>query len=258
MVVGTYCTVLYLNYRAQERKLLQVLLKQLLTAISSIPQQRGPAEPVPDTTPVSVTVEHVKALCSRANCGQEYMTAECWQSVEQNLSSAVTCLQRYDHSISEGKWEELDMLTTLGKAKVCVGVAQAHLLCPSPIDPIVTARTRQQCLQLMVRTSEGLFRSNMCLTVSNVLLQIERNSHQIEAWNAHFLVMVGREFGELFQEDRLPPVLRDLIRKSQDLAGELESAPSLPSAREGTSEVSGVSSVGHGCVVLGVVRRLKK
>ena len=76
--------------------------------------------------------------------------------------------------------------------------------------------------------------------VSNVFsLQIERNSQQIEAWNGHFLVMVGRQYEELFEEGRLPPVLRDLTSKSRDLERELESAPSLPGAREGTSEVCG-------------------
>ena len=68
-------------------------------------------------------------------------------------------------------------------------------------------------------------------------LQVERNSHQIEAWNDHYLVMVGRRFTELFEEDCLPAVLRTLMNKQKSLVEELSSVPSLPDARESKIDV---------------------
>ena len=60
----------------------------------------------------------------------------------------------------------------------------------------------------------------------------------MEAWNNHFLVMVGRKLTEVFERERLPPVIAKLEQKREVLTQQLESIPSIPSAREGTAEVA--------------------
>jgi hypothetical protein len=52
--------------------------------------------------------------------------------------------------VSAEKWEELDLLAVLGSARVFVGLGLVHLMCPSPVDPIVTARTKYRCLEHLV------------------------------------------------------------------------------------------------------------
>ena len=80
------------------------------------------------------------------------MTSTDWKNLEQNLCSAVSHLERYDQLVSSGdRWEELELLAALSSAKVCIGQAQTNLLCPSAVDPIVTSRTKYQCLELLVR-----------------------------------------------------------------------------------------------------------
>lgn len=49
--------------------------------------------------------------------------------------------------------------------------------------------------------------------------------------------MTGRTFADIFEEDRLPPILVKLEQKHRSLSGRLEALPVLPNAREGTIEV---------------------
>lgn len=58
------------------------------------------------------------------------------------------------------------------------------------------------------------------------------------AWNSHFLALTGRNFADIFEEDRLPPILLKLEQKWRTLTGQLEALPVLPNAREGTVEVN--------------------
>ena len=131
-----------MDYRRNERQLLQFLLEQLVTAISA-------AIGSPDSIP-SLTAECVSNLCSQASSTLEYMSTESWLTVQRNLCSAISYLMSYDETSIGKCLEELDLLALHSHAQVCMGVAQVHLLCPSPIDPIVTARTRHQCLQYQV------------------------------------------------------------------------------------------------------------
>lgn len=50
--------------------------------------------------------------------------------------------------------------------------------------------------------------------------------------------MVGRKFTDIFEEDRLPPVLSKLLQKHDNLTRQLESIPMLPKTREGTAKVN--------------------
>lgn len=53
----------------------------------------------------------------------------------------------------------------------------------------------------------------------------------IEAWQQHFLVMVGKNFTDVFEEDRRSPLLSNLLQKSTSLMDKLEGLPELPNAR---------------------------
>ena len=75
----------------------------------------------------------------------DYMNTSAWLDVEHCLDSAISSIQRCDVKVGE-----LDLLEMLSTAKVSVGLVQAHLMWPTPIDPIVTARTKHQCLKNLV------------------------------------------------------------------------------------------------------------
>lgn len=49
--------------------------------------------------------------------------------------------------------------------------------------------------------------------------------------------MTGRDLADIFEVDRLPPVLLQLEQKLDGVTGQLEALPALPNAREGTEEV---------------------
>ena len=121
------------------------MLSQLLSALSAaISQQEHLSHPI------SLTTQGVRSLCSQACSTLHYLSTDSWLSVERNLCSAISHLESYDRQLEGRCSRELDLLAMLSRASVCVGVAQVHLLCPSPIDPIVTARTKHQCLQHLV------------------------------------------------------------------------------------------------------------
>lgn len=108
----------------------------------------------PNTGPSSFssTVQCVRDLCFEARTVLTgYMSPALWQSLEHSLCSGISHLDEYDRRVSDGKGDELDLLAVLGRARVFVGLSQVYLLCPSPVDPIVTARTEYQCLERLVR-----------------------------------------------------------------------------------------------------------
>ena len=119
------------------------------TALTDARQQAVATGP---PQPITITQQYVRKTCSEARDSLAgYMTPSSWQDLEQTLCSVVSCLEGYDQTVSAGKWEELDLLAVLGSARVSVGLCLVHLMCPSPVDPIVTARTKYQCLEHQVR-----------------------------------------------------------------------------------------------------------
>lgn len=132
-----------------------MLLEQLVLAIGSATAQAR-QEPLSSSL-VPVTNQSVKEICSHAKASLKgYMEADAWVTLEHNLCLAVSNLESYDKKASEGATDsELELLWRLSSAKVCVGLSQAHLLCPSPVDPIVTSRTKYHCLQQLV-SPDGL------------------------------------------------------------------------------------------------------
>lgn len=59
----------------------------------------------------------------------------------------------------------------------------------------------------------------------------------LQAWKDHFLAMTGKNFADIFEEDRLPSVLLRLNQKHCSVTNELEALPVLPNEREGTVRV---------------------
>lgn len=137
--------------RATERQLLQTLLEQLVTAIKRALAETK-QEPFPGPSCFSTTEQCVRELCSEARTVLgDYMGLAFWQSLEHSLCSGINTLDEYEQMAMDGKREELDLLAVLGRARVFVGLSQVYLLCPSPVDPIATARTKYQCLEHLVR-----------------------------------------------------------------------------------------------------------
>ena len=56
-------------------------------------------------------------------------------------------------------------------------------------------------------------------------------SCSIEAWHQHFLVMTGRKFSYVFEDDRLPQILSLLQEKAAVLTDILREYPNLPEMR---------------------------
>lgn len=138
--------------RCTERQLLQILLEHLVTAIRTALADARKQDPNA-SPPSPITLQCVREMCSEARTLLAgYM---CWQNLECTLTSIVSSLAEYDLKVSAGKWEELELLAVLGSARVYVGLAQVYLMCPSPVDPIVTARTKYRCLEHLVRNWEG-------------------------------------------------------------------------------------------------------
>lgn len=154
-----------LNSRSTERLLLQTILDQLVSAIKKAvvsTEQKAPtigsSVAIAELEPSSNTAQSVHETCSKAmTCLVDYMSSTNWQNLEQNLCSAISHLESYDRLVSSGdEWEELKVQAVLSSAKVCVGLAQTNLLCPSPVDPIVTSRTKHHCLELLVSYSNAI------------------------------------------------------------------------------------------------------
>lgn len=127
---------------------MQTLLEQLLQMIRDAVAQSQQDQTSSCQAPI--TEQSVREVCSNARFSLEgYMSNESWLSVENNLCLAVSDLEEYRRRCCD--WDEFDLLARLSRVRVCVGLSQALLLCPSPVDPIVVSRTKYQCLQQLVR-----------------------------------------------------------------------------------------------------------
>ena len=118
----------------------------LLSAIRDAATQMS-QEPRDDSA--SITADSVGEICaSSRSVLKECMCADAWLDLEQCLGLAISSLKRCGKEASSS--DELVLLSLLNMAKIAVGLVQAHLLWPTPVDPIVTARTKYQCLKNLV------------------------------------------------------------------------------------------------------------
>lgn len=136
--------------RSCEREILQVLLEKLTSslqkAIQSMHGDYISSEPI--------TRPSILVICSNARSHlKDYLSTDSWSSMEGYLCSVLSELDRFDELSTRGDSSELDLLLVLSSARLHIGLAQSCLLCPSPIDPIVAARTEHKCLQQQVRTA---------------------------------------------------------------------------------------------------------
>ncbi len=116
-----------------------MLLSALRDAVAEICQEHHSSN-------ISITVTSAGEICSDAGSFlAEYMSREAWLDIKHSLCTAISNLERCDMEV-----DELDLLALLSTAKVSVGLVQAHLLWPTPVDPIVTVRTKYQCLKNLV------------------------------------------------------------------------------------------------------------
>lgn len=132
--------------RAIEKQLLETSSEMLLCAIRD-----AVAEISPEThgSTISVSTMSVKEICSDARSFLgEYMSTAVWLDMEDFLCSALSSLKN-----CEAETDELDLLSLLSTTKMFVGLVQAYLMWPTPVDPIVTARTKYQCLKNLVSKS---------------------------------------------------------------------------------------------------------
>lgn len=137
--------------RTAERQILQAMLEKLEASIRGAILNLDPTNL--DLNPVGIISQHsVMNTCSNAQLTlRDYAP---WSAVESNLVSALHKLDEFDRLIQEGSWDnELELLCKLSIAKCHVGAVLSCLLCPSPVDPIVTAITKYTCFQHQVRGS---------------------------------------------------------------------------------------------------------
>ena len=113
-------------------------------------------------------------------------------------------------------------------------------------DPgVAPSTTGQSTSYEYVYVLVALVLSTCCL-----ILQHQHTCHLIEAWQQYFLVMVGKDFTGIFEEDRQPPLLSHLLQKSASLLDKLESFPELPDARIEGTKVNNIHSIAGFTVVI--------
>ena len=108
----------------------------------------------------SVSLQYVMDTCSNAQATLgDYAL---WQTIEAHLVSALGQLDEFDRLFREGPTDnELELLCKLNTAKYNIGAVQSCLMCPSEVDPIVTARTKYLCIQYQVRCELNICASNI-------------------------------------------------------------------------------------------------
>ena len=67
--------------------------------------------------------------------------------------------------------------------------------------------------------------------------QMKRTCDLVLAWQQHFSIVVGRNFTDVFEEDRLPQLLSHLVQKSSSLIDKLKGFPELPATRIDSTKV---------------------
>lgn len=126
---------------------MQAILEKLVASIQGAILKLDPSGPSIGSGAVSQEVVIEACSYARSILG-DYAP---WHEVESNLVSTLDQFDEFDRLILEGSLDnELDLLCKLSTAKCHVGTAQSCLLCPSPVDPVVTVRTKHQCLQQQV------------------------------------------------------------------------------------------------------------
>ena len=158
--------------RTAERQVLQILLEKLLMGIRNVIAQTQ-QEPFTYSESGFVTRQCMEDVFTNARSFLDgYVSKESWESVERHLNCVLSEFKSFDDLIMDNSSSELDMLSRLSCARLCIGLAQSCLLCPSPIDPIVTTRTKYQCIHYQVKGSYfrklynviHIFRSSMYQT----------------------------------------------------------------------------------------------